>query len=125
MMEVEHSPESLENLQRVAEFMEVKNPYAARRITINLQKGVSRQKQFREIGLPVIKVTAPESIRDLFVDGYTVRHLIAEGTINILRVWHSKKTRKTYNKTTDSLSSSRFVMFCLLHKRGQSPNLIT
>lgn len=51
MIEVKYSPESLEDLQRVVEFVEVKNPYAARRIAIDLQEGFSRLKQFPEIGL--------------------------------------------------------------------------
>ena len=42
MLEVEYSPESLKDLHRVVEFVEVKNPYAARRIAIDLQEGVSR-----------------------------------------------------------------------------------
>ena len=33
---------------------EVKNPYAARRTAIDLQEGVSKLKQFPQIGLPVI-----------------------------------------------------------------------
>ncbi len=36
MIEVEYSPESMKDLQRVVEFVEVKNPYAARRIAIDL-----------------------------------------------------------------------------------------
>ena len=55
MIEVKYSPESIEDLQRVVEFVEVKNPYAARRIAIDLQEGVSRLKQFPQVGLPVVK----------------------------------------------------------------------
>lgn len=94
MMEVEYSPESLEDLQRVVEFVEVKNPYAARRMAIDLQEGGSRLKQFPEIGLPVIKASDPGRIRDLYVGYYTARYLIAEGTIYILRVWRSKENEK-------------------------------
>lgn len=46
MLEVEYSPESLKDLHRVVEFVEVKNPYAARRIAIDLQEGISKLKQF-------------------------------------------------------------------------------
>ena len=94
MLEVEYSPESLKDLHRVVEFVEVKNPYAARRIAIDLQEGISRLKQFPEIGLPVIKAPEPEIIRDLYVGAYTVRYLITVGTIYILRVWHSRENEK-------------------------------
>ncbi len=94
MLAVEYSPESLKDLHRLVEFVEVKNPYAARRIAIDLQEGVSRLKQFPEIGLPVLKAPDPERIRDLYIGAYTVRYLIADSTIYILRVWHSKENEK-------------------------------
>ncbi len=56
-MKVKYSPESVGDLQRVVEFVENKNPYAARRIAIDLQEGVERLKQFPQIGLPVLKAT--------------------------------------------------------------------
>lgn len=94
MIEVKYSPASIEDLQRVVEFVEVKNPYAARRVAIDLQEGVSRLKQFPQIGLPVTKAPNPESIRDLYVGDYTVRYLITEATLYILRVWHNKENEK-------------------------------
>lgn len=94
MLAVEYSPESLKDLHWLVEFVEVKNPYAARRIAIDLQEGVSRLKQFPEIGLPVLKAPDPERIRDLYIGAYTVRYLIADSTIYILRVWHSKENEK-------------------------------
>ena len=93
-MKVKYSPESIEDLQRIVEFVENKNPYAARRIAIDLQEGVDRLKQFPEIGLPVLKAEDPEKIRDLYIRAYTVRYLIAENIIYILRVWHNKENEK-------------------------------
>ena len=94
MIEVEYSPESMKDLQRIVEFVEVKNPYAARRIAIDLQEGIFKLKQFPEIGLPVIKAPDPEKIRDLYIGAYTVRYLITSGIVYILRVWHSKENEK-------------------------------
>jgi plasmid stabilization system protein ParE len=91
MIEVKYSPESLVDLQQVVEFVEAKNPYAARRIAIDLQEGVSKLKQFPQIGLPVIKAPDPKTIRDLYVSDYTVRYLITDESIYILRVWHNKE----------------------------------
>jgi plasmid stabilization system protein ParE len=94
MIEVRYSPESLADLQQVVEFVEAKNPYAARRIAIDLQEGVSKLKQFPQIGLPVIKAPDPKTIRDLYVSDYTVRYLNTDETIYILRVWHNKENEK-------------------------------
>ncbi|GAA5131634.1 type II toxin-antitoxin system RelE/ParE family toxin [Thalassotalea piscium] len=94
MIEVKYSPKSIEDLQRVVEFVEAKNQYAARRIAIDLQEGVSKLKQFPQIGIPVIKAPDPEKIRDLYVGDYTVRYLITDETIYILRVWHNKENEK-------------------------------
>lgn len=94
MIRVSYSPESIADLLRVVEFVEAKNPYAARRLATSLQEGVSRLKQFPQIGLPVSNAPDPEKIRDLYVGEYTVRYLIAEKDIYILRVWHNKENEK-------------------------------
>jgi len=93
-MKVKYSPESIGDLQRVVEFVEDKNPYAARRIAIDLQEGVERLKQFPQIGLPVLKAADPEQLRDLYVADYAVRYLITDEVIYILRIWHGKENEK-------------------------------
>ena len=76
------------------EFIEVKNPFAARRIAIDLQEGVEKLKQFPKIGLPALKASDPEQIRDLYITNYTVRYLIAEEIIYVLRIWHDKENER-------------------------------
>jgi len=93
-MKVRYSPESVDDLQRVVEFVEVKNPFAARRIAIDIQEGVEKLKQFPKIGLPVMKASDPEKIRDLYVGNYTARYLISDKCIYILRIWHNKENDK-------------------------------
>lgn len=93
-MKVKYSPESIEDLQRVVEFVENKNPFAARRVAIDLQEGVQKLKQFSQIGLPVLKASDPEIIRDLYIAQYTVRYLIADEAVYILRIWHGKENGK-------------------------------
>ena len=61
-MKIKYSPEAVTDLQRVVEFVENKNPFAARRIAIDLQEGVDKLKQFPEIGLPVLKAPDPAKI---------------------------------------------------------------
>ena len=93
-MKIRYSLESIDDLHRVVEFVEVKNPFAARRIAIDLQEGVEKLKQFSKIGLPVLKASDPEQIRDLYIGNYTARYLIADETIYILRIWHNKENEK-------------------------------
>ncbi|MCU7816425.1 MAG: type II toxin-antitoxin system RelE/ParE family toxin [Candidatus Thiodiazotropha sp. (ex Cardiolucina cf. quadrata)] len=93
-MKVKYSSESIDDLQRVVEFVENRNPYAARRIAIDLQEGVDRLKNFPQIGLPVLKATEPEQLRDLYIGDYTVRYLITDEVIYILRIWHGKENEK-------------------------------
>lgn len=93
-MKIRYSLESIDDLQRVVEFVEVKNPFAARRIAIDLQEGVEKLKQFPKIGLPVLKASDPELIRDLYISNYTVRYLITDEIIYILRIWHNKENEK-------------------------------
>ncbi|MCU7875132.1 MAG: type II toxin-antitoxin system RelE/ParE family toxin [Candidatus Thiodiazotropha sp. (ex Lucinoma borealis)] len=93
-MKVKYSSESIDDLQRVVEFVENRNPYAARRIAIDLQEGVDRLKYYPQIGLPVLKATEPEQLRDLYLGDYTVRYLITDEVIYILRIWHSKENEK-------------------------------
>lgn len=94
MIEIKYSPESIADLRRVVEFVEVNNPYAARRIAIDLQEGVCKLKQFPEIALPVAHAPDPDKIRDLYIKDYTVRYLISGSIVFILRVWHSRENEK-------------------------------
>ncbi|MCI0505981.1 MAG: type II toxin-antitoxin system RelE/ParE family toxin [Gammaproteobacteria bacterium] len=93
-MKIKYSRESIDDLQRVVEFVEVNNPYAARRIAIDLQDGSEKPRQFSKIGLPVLNASDPEVIRDLYINNYTVRYLITEEVIYVLRVWHNKENKK-------------------------------
>ena len=94
MIKVKYSQDSINDLQRVVEFVEKKNPYAARRIAIDLQEGVEKLKHFPLIGLPVLKAPDPEKMRDLYVGDYTLRYLIANEAIYILRIWHGRENEK-------------------------------
>ena len=93
-MKVKYSPEAVTGLQRVVEFVESKNPFSARRIGIDLQEGVHKLKQFPEIGLHVLNAPDPSQIRDLFINDCTVRYLITDEVIYILRIWHDKENER-------------------------------
>ncbi|MFC3851404.1 type II toxin-antitoxin system RelE/ParE family toxin [Salinispirillum marinum] len=93
-MKIRYSPESVEDLSRVVEFVEAKNPFAARRIAIDIQEAFDKLKQFPKIGLPVLKSSDPELVRDLYIGNYMARYLITDEIIYILRIWHHKENEK-------------------------------
>jgi plasmid stabilization system protein ParE len=93
-MNLRFSPEAVDDLVRLRDFIEEKNPSAALRIARDLLLGMEKLKVFPEIGLKVDRAFEPQRIRDLFIGTYTVRYLIGEDEIVILRLWHSKEHEK-------------------------------
>ena len=93
-MKIQYSPESVEDLIRLREFIETKNPHAAKRIANELTQGIEKLKVFPKMGITVRRSQEVVNIRDLFVSNYTVRYLIGEDTIFILRIWHGKEIEK-------------------------------
>ena len=93
-MNIEYSPESIEDLIRLREFIEIKNPYAAKRVSKELLDGIDKLKVFPKMGICVSKAPDPKLVRDLFVSDYTVRYLLKDNCAVILRVWHGKEIEK-------------------------------
>ena len=93
-MNLRFSPEALEDLIRLREFIEEKNPVAARRIANELLLGLEKLKIYPEIGLEVERAIEPKRMRDLYIGKYTVRYLIGEEEIVVLRLWHGKEIEK-------------------------------
>ena len=93
-MKISFTPEAVADLSRLRAFIESKNPIAAQRIANELLKGIEKLKAFPEIGLKVIRVPQPHLIRDLFIGNYTVRYLMSDNEIYILRMWHGKEIEK-------------------------------
>lgn len=93
-MNLRFAPEAVEDLLRLRKFIEEKNPTAAQRIAKDLLLGLEKLKIFPEIGLKVERAFDPKRIRDLFIGSYTVRYLIGEGEVVVLRIWHGKENEK-------------------------------
>ncbi|MBT3724350.1 MAG: type II toxin-antitoxin system RelE/ParE family toxin [Gammaproteobacteria bacterium] len=91
-MKVSYTPESIGDLQRLREFIEIKNPQAAQRIAKSIIKGITQLKTLPLLGVEVDKAPNPEMVRDLIIGNYIVRYLVGS-EINILRVWHHKEKR--------------------------------
>ena len=93
-MNLRFVPEAVDDLVRLRKFIEKKNPTAAQRVANDLLLGLEKLKVFPEIGLKVERAFDPNRIRDLFIGSYTVRYLIGDGEVVILRVWHGKENEK-------------------------------
>jgi plasmid stabilization system protein ParE len=93
-MNLRFTPEAVEDLVRLRTFVEEKNPTAAQRIAKDLLLGMEKLKVFPEIGLKVKRAFEPQRIRDLFIGNYTVRYLIGDGEIVVLRIWHGKENER-------------------------------
>ena len=93
-MIIQYTPEAIQDLARLREFIGVKNPLAAKRIGENILAGIEKLKPFPKIGLAVQHATEPDKVRDLYVGNYTVRYLVGENLIYILRIWHGKEIEK-------------------------------
>ncbi len=92
-MKISYSPESIDDLVRLREFIEIKNPPAAQKIALSLKKGISQLKSFLFLGVEVEQAPEPEKIRDLIIGNYIARYLIHLKRIYILRIWHHKEER--------------------------------
>jgi len=93
-MKIDYSPESITDLVRLREFIEKENPPAARRIANLILEGIDKLKVFPKMGLPVQRAPDPEIIRDLYIGQYTIRYLVNDESIYILRLWHAKEIEK-------------------------------
>ncbi|MBF0266501.1 MAG: type II toxin-antitoxin system RelE/ParE family toxin [Gammaproteobacteria bacterium] len=90
-MKISYSIESINDLKRLREFIEEKNPQAAQLTAISIKKGINQLKSFPFLGVKVEQAPDPEIVRDLIHGNYTVRYLILSNQINILRIWHHKE----------------------------------
>jgi len=90
-MKIVFTPQSVQDLARLREFIEIKNPDAAKKIADILLDGIKKLKRFPCIGVRVSSAPNPEIMRDLILGNYIVRYLVLDKIINILRVWHHKE----------------------------------
>lgn len=93
-MKIRYTRDAIHDLERLRDFVEPKNPHAARRIAAELLDGIENLATFPDIGLPVRRAPNPRLIRDLFVGNYTVRYLREEKSIIVLRIWHDRESER-------------------------------
>lgn len=90
-MKIVFTPQSIEDLIRLREFLAIKNPAAAKKTANTLVDGIKKLKRFPYIGVQVNSAPDPKILRDLILGNYIVRYLILDKVINILRMWHHRE----------------------------------
>jgi len=93
-MILDYSPEAVEDLSRLRDFIAQHNPNTARVISTKLLKSIKSLIDFPFLGKLVMQASEPEKVRDLFSGKYVIRYLIYEQRIYILRIWHQRENRK-------------------------------
>lgn len=89
-MKIIFTPESIDDLRRLREFIAQNNPDFANRIANYLVIGIGKLKTFPNLGVEVKKAKS-DMIRDLILGDYIVRYLVLQKAIHILRIWHHKE----------------------------------
>ena len=92
-MKITYTSEAIEELIRLREFIEEKNPQAAQRVAQTIKKKINQLKTFPLAGVGVEEAPVPEMIRDLITGNYIVRYLVYSNEVHILRIWHHKERR--------------------------------
>lgn len=78
------------DLIRLREFIAVKNPAAAQRISQELKSSIRQLLDHPEMG---VKVNPADELRDLISGNYISRYWVSGDKIYILRIWHAKESR--------------------------------
>ena len=89
-MKIIFTPESITDLVHLKKFVEQKSPKAANRMAKNILSGISKLKEFPNLGIEVKKAKS-DKIRDFILGEYIIRYLVLNKTIHILRIWHHKE----------------------------------
>lgn len=92
-MRLKYTKDALQDLTILREFIAVKNPDAAQRISSELVSGIEHLTAFPKMGLEVKEAPNPDILRDIFILDYHVRYLALDETLYILRIWHQKEDR--------------------------------
>lgn len=92
-MNVRYSPEAVGDLRRLREFIETKNPRAARKAAATILQGIAQLKSFPLLGTKVARAPNPEAVRDLVIGNCLARYLVHEQEIYVLRISHHREDR--------------------------------
>lgn len=92
-MNIFYSPEAIDDLKRLRQFIGLNNLQAAQRAAESILKGISQLHSFPLLGTEVPLAPDPEMVRDLVIGKYIARYLVGSTEIYVLRIWHHKENR--------------------------------
>jgi plasmid stabilization system protein ParE len=89
-MQIRFSPESVQDLQRLRDFLAQHDSDAARTTVLNLKAAMLRLAAMPCIGHLLEDI---KNVREFVFGRYVVRYLVVGETVTILRLWHTKELR--------------------------------
>lgn len=89
-MRLEFSASAVRDLTRLREFVAVRNPDAARRVSKRLRQAIGKLVLYPNLGRAVAEL---ENVREFVAGNYIIRYSHTEEVVYILRVWHGKEYR--------------------------------
>jgi plasmid stabilization system protein ParE len=89
-MQIRFSPESVQDLKRLHDFLAQYDPEIARTTVLNLKSGINRFAGTPNMGRPLEDI---EGVREFVFGRYVVRYLVKDEAVYVLRLWHAKENR--------------------------------
>jgi plasmid stabilization system protein ParE len=83
-----YSPQAVQDLVRLRQFIAEKDPVAAARVAAELVGRIEQLLNFPEMGRPVPQSPEPGAVRDFVFGSYVVRYTVHPSALAILRIWH-------------------------------------
>ncbi len=90
MLRLEFTQRAVQDINRLREFIESKNPQAASRMGKQLHLTLSRLMEQPQLGRALNEIPG---LREWVAGNYIARYTIFEERIVIIRVWHTKENR--------------------------------
>lgn len=91
-MEIKWTSKALYDLERLYEFLAVKDKQAAARTVRSLSAAPVRLLDQSRIG-EKLEEFDPREVRRIIVGRYEMRYEIQESIISVLRIWHTREDR--------------------------------
>ncbi len=91
-MKVSWTARAAADLVRLHEYLRPVAPEAAARVVQQLVRAPDRLSDYPRIG-EKLDIYEPREVRRIVVGNYEMRYEIADATIFILRLWHSREER--------------------------------
>jgi plasmid stabilization system protein ParE len=89
------SPDAVEDVERLRNFLDRKNPDAARRALAVIWTAIGRLQEFPDLGMSTEDADIRQIVVRFGASGYIVRYAALPGTKDILitRIWHGREAR--------------------------------